>query len=175
MGLSGLSLVAWVVAPEGIATGALALVAGAANLWRLSRWRGLSARRDPLVLVLHAGFFLAAAGFLAVGAHALWPAGAPYAAAVHVWAVGAIGVMTLAMMTRATLGHSGRALVASKGTQFAYLCVAAALFARVAMALSPTGALPLMYLAAGAWILAFASFLVGYAPMLVGRAGPRGG
>ena len=77
MALSGLSLVAWVAAPESVATGALALAAGAANLWRLSRWRGLSARRDPLVLVLHAGFFLAAAGFLAVGAHALWPSRAP--------------------------------------------------------------------------------------------------
>ncbi len=172
MALSGLSLALWVVAPEGVATGALALAAGAANFWRLSRWRGLDARRDPLVLVLHAGFFFAAAGFAAVGAHAVWPSAVPYAAGVHVWAVGAVGVMTLAMMTRATLGHSGRALVASRGTEFAYLCVVAALVARVGMALAPAYALPLMQVAAAAWILAFAAFVIVYGPMLTRRSGP---
>jgi uncharacterized protein involved in response to NO len=172
MALSGLSLALWVAAPEGVATGALALFAGAANLWRLSRWRGFSARRDPLVLVLHVGFFFAAAGFLAVGAHALWASRVPYAVGVHVWAVGAVGVMTLAMMTRATLGHSGRALVASKGTQLAYCCVVAALFARLAMAFLPAVAMPLMDVAAAAWLLAFATFLIVYAPMLARRSGP---
>ncbi len=172
MALSGLSLLSWIAAPEGVATGALTLATGAANLWRLSRWRGLSARKDPLVLVLHAGFFFAAAGFLAVGAHALWPSQIPYAVGVHVWAMGAIGVMTLAMMTRATLGHSGRALVASKGTLFAYLCVSAALLARIAMAFLPDFALPLMHVAAAAWLLAFAAFLFVYGPMLVRRGGP---
>src|SRR5208337_2026470 len=66
LALSGVALVAWVAAPEGAATGDLALAAGAANLWRLSRWRGLAARRDALVLVLHVGFLLAALGFAAV-------------------------------------------------------------------------------------------------------------
>ena len=154
MALSGVSLLAWIAAPESVATGAVALAAGAANLWRLSRWRGLAARRDPLVLVLHAGFFLAAAGFLAVGAHALWPSQVPYSVGVHVWALGAVGVMTLAMMTRATLGHCGRALVASRGTLFAYLCIGAALLARVAMALLPGALFPLMSVAAVAWLLA---------------------
>ena len=172
MATSALSLVLWTAAPEGVATGVLALAVGAANLWRLSRWRSFSARRDPLVLVLHAGFFLGAAGFLAVGAHALWPSQIPYAVGVHVWAVGAIGVMTLAMMSRATLGHSDRALVASKGTLFAYLCVVGALVARLAMAFLPSFALPLMHIAACAWLLAFAAFLFVYAPMLVRRGGP---
>ena len=172
MALSGASLLAWVAMLEGVPTGTLALAAGAANLWRLSRWRGLAARRDPLVLVLHAGFFLAAAGFLAVGAHALWPSRIPYSVGVHVWAVGAVGVMTLAMMTRATLGHCGRALVASKGTQFAYLCIGAALLARIAMAFLPEALLPLMSVAAAAWLLAFAAFLLIYGPMLIRRGGP---
>jgi len=172
LALSGLSLAAWVVAPEGAAGGLFALAAGAANLWRLSRWRGLAARRDALVLVLHAGFFFAALGFLAVGAHALWPAGWPYAVGVHVWAVGTIGVMTLAMMTRATLGHTGHALAASKGTVSAYVCVVIALAARVAMAFLPNFDLPLMWVAASAWALAFALFLLIYGPMLLRRARP---
>jgi uncharacterized protein involved in response to NO len=171
LAFSGLALALWVAEPDGALTGALALAAGAGNLWRLSRWRGLSARRDALVLVLHAGFFFAAAGFLAAGAGALWPSRIPYAAGVHVWAIGAIGVMTLAMMTRATLGHSGRALQASLGAQLAYVCVVAALVARLAMIVLPEFALPLMHAAAGAWVLAFAAFLMVYAPMLVRPAG----
>ena len=145
MALSGMSLASWVAAPEFAATGGLALAACAANLWRLSRWKGISARQDALVLVLHAGFFFAALGFAAVGARALWPSLLPAAAGVHVWAIGAVGTMTLAMMTRATLGHSGRALVASKATRLAYVSVAVALIARVAMAVLPEFALPLMH------------------------------
>ena len=77
LALSGLALLAWVAAPEGVVTGVLALAAGTANLWRLSRWRGLAARRDALVLVLHAGFLLAALGFVGAGPSALWPARFP--------------------------------------------------------------------------------------------------
>ncbi|HSV01368.1 MAG TPA: NnrS family protein [Roseiarcus sp.] len=172
LALSAAALALWIAAPEGVATGALALLAGAANLWRLSRWQGIAARRDALVFVLHAGFFFAAAGFLVAGAGALWPSRIPYAAGVHVWAIGAIGVMTLAMMTRATLGHSGRPLVASGATQAAYLCVVVALVARLAMAVAPQFASPMMDLAAGAWMLAFALFLFIYGPILMHRRGP---
>ncbi len=171
MALSGVSLALWVAVPEGAATGALALAAGAANLWRLSRWRGLSARRDALVLVLHVGFLFAALGFAAVAAHALSLPIVPYDAGVHVWAVGAVGMMTLAMVTRATLGHRGRALVSSKGTQFAYLCIVVAVAARAAMAMLPAFGLLLMHIAACAWMLAFTAFLVIYAPLLVRRNG----
>jgi len=172
LALSAVALAAWTAAPEGVATGVVALAAGAANLWRLSRWRGLAARSDALVLVLHAGYLLAALGFVAAGSAALWPARVAYAVGVHVWAVGAVGMMTLAMMTRATLGHSGRALAASKATVAAYLCIAAALAARVAMAMAPDAALLLMHVAACAWILGFAAFLLGYTPMLIREGGP---
>ncbi|MGO4870490.1 MAG: NnrS family protein [Roseiarcus sp.] len=171
MALSGASLALWIVAPDWRWSGALAVAAGLGNLWRLSRWRGLSARKDALVLVLHVGFMLAALGFVAIGAHALWPTAVPSAAGVHVWSVGAVGVMTLAMMTRATLGHAGRALVASKATRLAYLSVIFAMLARVGMALLPAFAVPLMDFAAGAWVLAFAAFLAAYALTLLRPAG----
>jgi uncharacterized protein involved in response to NO len=96
----------------------------------------------------------------------------PYAVGAHVWAIGAVGVMTLAMMTRATLGHTGRALVASRGTVFAYGCVVVALVLRVAMAFLPDFGTPLMHAAACAWVLAFAAFLLVYGPMLLRRSGP---
>jgi uncharacterized protein involved in response to NO len=77
MALSVVSVALWVFVPGGAATGALAVGACAANLWRLSRWRGLAAWRDALVLVLHAGFLLAALGFAVVGVHALAPSVVP--------------------------------------------------------------------------------------------------
>ncbi|MDF2114045.1 NnrS family protein [Roseiarcaceae bacterium H3SJ34-1] len=166
MALSALALLLWVVNAEWNLTGTLLLAAGTANFWRLSRWRGWTTRSDRLVLVLHAGFFLAALGFLFAGARVFAPSLVSPATATHVWAIGAIGTMTLAMMTRATLGHVGRALTASRGTQFVYLAVIAAMFARIAMELFPIVMLPLMYMAAIAWVAAFAGFVIVYGRML---------
>ena len=167
MTLSGLALTLWVALPGLPAVGAMLIAAGAANLWRLSRWRGWTTRSDRLVLILHLGFFFAGLGFIVVGAAPLMPGFVPAAAGVHVWAVGAVGTMTLAMMTRATLGHTGRDLQASRGTQAIYLAIVVAMGARVAMALTPVYALSLMNVAAFAWIVAFLGFVALYGPMLV--------
>jgi uncharacterized protein involved in response to NO len=78
--------------------------------------------------------------------------------------------MTLAMMTRATLGHTGRALAASHATQFIHLAVIAAMVARVAVEFLPVVTMPLMYGAAVAWIAAFAGFVIVYGPMLARSA-----
>ena len=172
MGLSGLALAAWVVAPTQTASGILALAAGLGNLGRLARWRGWLARRDWLVFVLHAGFGLAAAGFLFAGASAFLPI--PYSASVHVWTVGAAGLMTLAMMTRATLGHSGQALIASPAAKAAYLLLAAALLLRVGMPFYPRFGAPLLHAAACAWVLSFAAFLWGFGSLLTRGVRLRG-
>jgi len=168
MALSALALLLWIANPEWNLTGTLLLAAGAANFWRLSRWQGWKTRSDRLVLVLHAGFFLAALGFLFASVHAFAPSLVSSATAAHIWAIGAIGAMTLAMMTRATLGHTGRALAASKATQFIYLSVIAAMLARLAMEFFPVATMPLMYGAAIAWVAAFAGFVIVYGRMLAG-------
>jgi uncharacterized protein involved in response to NO len=167
MSFSGLSLALWVALPDLVTTGAVLIAAGAANLWRLSRWRGWTTRSDRLVLILHIGFFFAGLGFVIVGVAPLLPDLVPVAAGLHVWAVGAVGTMTLAMMTRTTLGHTGRELRASMGTQAIYLAIVVAMGARVAMALTPTYALSLMHVAALAWIVAFLGFGTLYGPMLM--------
>lgn len=174
MVLSACALLLWIDDPDRYWTGGFLLIAGAANLWRLFRWRGWAARSDLLVLVLHAGFFFAALGFLFAGVQAFEAEIVPSAVGVHIWAIGAIGTMTLAMMTRATLGHTGRELAASKATQLVYLAVIAAMSGRIAMEFLPSFALPLLCAAAIAWIAAFAGFVVIYGPMLVGSSA-RGG
>ncbi len=171
MVLSAAALLPWIVGLGHPVTGWLLVAAGLANLWRLSRWRGWSTRSDRLVLVLHAAFLLTAAGFLAAGAHVLAPGMIAAAAAVHIWAIGGIGMMTLAMMTRATLGHTGRALAAGPATQAIYLGTAVAMLARVAVEFWPMAAVPLIHAAALAWTVAFAGFVMVFGPMVTaGRA-----
>lgn len=169
LALSALALVAWIAFPDNGLTGLVLLAAGLATLARLARWRGWRTFADPLVLVLHGAFLLVALGFLATGASALMPEHVPTAVGLHVWAIGGIGGMTLAMMTRATLGHSGQALAATPGTIAVYLLVAAALVARVAIAVSPSLTAPLMLAAAACWCGAFAGFVIIYGPLLAGK------
>lgn len=171
MVLSAVALLLWIPDPDRYWTGGLLFAAGTANLWRLFRWCGWAIRSDPLVLVLHAGFFFAALGFLFAGVHAFRAEIIPSAVGVHIWAVGAIGTMTLAMMTRATLGHTGRELIASTATQLIYLAVVAAMLARLTMEFLPTLTLPLMCAAAIAWISAFAGFIIVYGRILAGPVG----
>jgi uncharacterized protein involved in response to NO len=168
MAISALALLLWVIFPTEVFTATLLTVAGVANLWRLSRWRGLATFSDRLVLVLHAGFFFAALGFLFAAAAIFAPDWLLPGAAVHVWAIGAIGTMTLAMMTRATLGHTGQALRASPATQLVYLAVIAAMLARVAAGFLPQAMVPLLHAAATAWVVAFAGFAIVYGRLLAG-------
>ncbi len=153
----------WVIWPGLRETAWLCAVAGAAQLWRLSRWSGQHTGAEALVWVLHAGYAFVPLGFFAVAAGQLLPGLGP--AAQHVWMAGAIGLMTLAVMTRASLGHAGRALHATGPITALYGALIVAVLARLA-----AGGLPeqswLLHLAAGAWIAAFAGFSVIYGPIL---------
>ena len=89
-------------------------------------------------------------------------------AVLHALTVGAIGTMTLAVMTRATLGHSGRPLTAGLGTGSIYVLVTLAAILRTCAALSAHTAL-LTSAAGVAWSAAFILFAVLYAPLLIGK------
>src|SRR5262249_30759783 len=101
------SLAAFIVTPDGIVTALLLLAAGALQAVRLARWAGDRTVADRLVLVLHVGFAFVPAGFVLLAASILWPGAIPPSAGIHAWTAGAIGMMTLAVMTRASLGHTG--------------------------------------------------------------------
>jgi uncharacterized protein involved in response to NO len=165
--LAAAALVAWIAAPRHPASGALLILAGIVQLWRLGRWAGDRTVADRLVLVLHVGYAFVPLGFVLLGSSALWPAAVPYGAGIHAWTMGAVGTMTLAVMTRASLGHTGQPLVASAATQAIYLLVVLAAVVRIAGAF--TGGVALLYLAAFAWIAAFGAFVVIYGPLLAGR------
>lgn len=159
--LAALSL--WVLWPHTAATAAACALAALAQGWRLSRWSGHHTGPEPLVWVLHAGYAFVPLGFVAVAVGQFVPGIGP--AAQHVWMVGAVGLMTLAVMTRASLGHAGRPLRATRPITALYFAVIIAALARLAAGALP-GQVWLLHLAAGGWIAAFAGFFLIYWPIL---------
>jgi uncharacterized protein involved in response to NO len=166
LGVSALALLAWIAVPENRLAGGLLVLAGILQFVRLARWAGDRTLADRLVLVLHLGYFFIPLGFLLIGVSA-WIAAVPSSAGIHAWTAGAVGLMTLAVMTRATLGHTGRPLQADAGTQAVYACVFAAAVLRIVAAC--IGSAPLLEAAGAAWIAGFAGFVVLYGPLLAMR------
>ena len=76
--------------------------------------------------------------------------------------------MTLAVMTRATLGHTGQRLTASVATQVIYAAVIVGALARICAAVSPAHSEPLLHVAAFGWVAAFLGFALAFGPLLVG-------
>jgi uncharacterized protein involved in response to NO len=161
------ALLLWMLAPDAQMTGAMLLVSAAMHLVRLARWTGHRTVAEPLVLVLHVGYGFLPLGALAIGAEILWPGMLGMAAAQHLWMAGAVGLMTVAVMTRATLGHTGQALSAGPGTGIIYAAVIAATFARVAAGVWPGAAAWLHPIAGLAWIAAFSGFALAYGKLLL--------
>ena len=130
---SAAALLAWIAAPAHAASGALLLMAGILQAVRLARWAGERTIADRLVLVLHVGYAFVPLGFLLIGA-STWIAVVPPSAGVHAWTAGAVGLMTLAVMTRASLGHTGQPLQAGPATQAIYGFVLLAAVLRIVAA-----------------------------------------
>jgi uncharacterized protein involved in response to NO len=158
--LTAIALAGWIAAPSAMLVGWALFAAGLAQAARLARWRGWRAWRDRLVLVLHVAYLFVPIGFLltALSAFGL----APESAGVHAWAIGAIGGMTIAVMSRAALGHTGRALIASPAVQAVYALLFGAAIARICAALAPEHGVAALHVAAFAWIAAFLGFAIAY-------------
>ena len=147
--------------------GFAALAAALLNAARLGGWRTIRTLDTPLLWVLHLGYGWLVAG-LALKAAAGLTDLVPASAALHALTVGAVGTMMLAVMSRATLGHTGRPLVAHPVVVAAYGLVSLAALLRICAAVSPAHYLPLIATSGVLWTLAFALFLSIYAPILVG-------
>lgn len=163
------ALAFWLAAPDWPLSGVALLTAGLVQAVRLFRWQGGRTGTEPLVWILHVGYACVPIGMLAMGVAILSPATLAPAAAQHIWMAGAIGIMTLAVMTRATLGHTGRALTAGPGTIAIYGLVIASVLTRLTGDVLPQWGLWLYALAGLLWCAAFAGFAVLYGPMLLTR------
>ncbi|MDD1517222.1 MULTISPECIES: NnrS family protein [Bradyrhizobium] len=166
IGLSALALIAWIVAPLNMIAGVAMAVVGVLHLVRLARWAGDRTTRERLLLILHVGYVFVPLGFILNAVAALGEL--PPSAGIHAWMAGAAGTMTLAMMTRASLGHTGQALTASPAIQGIYAAIIIAALARVGAVVSPAYNDVLLHIAACGWIIAFLGFAVAFGPLLAG-------
>lgn len=164
--VTGLALSIWIVLPEAKLTSFLAVLAAAFNTVRLARWRGIQTLSEPLVAILHVGFAFVPIGFALLAASILMPHLLAPTGALHGWTVGSIGIMTLAVMTRASLGHTGRPLAATWPIQSIYVLITLAALTRIAAAFFIFRD-AMLALSAVAWVAAFFGFFAVYAPLLV--------
>ncbi|HSR34071.1 MAG TPA: NnrS family protein, partial [Anaerolineae bacterium] len=165
-----LGVVAWNLQPESLWAGSLLIVGGIASLIRWLRWGGWRTWREPLVLILHIGYAWIGLFLVALGASILGVGFTPENA-VHLLTTGAMGSMTLAVMTRASLGHTGRPRHADRLTVAIYLLINLGALLRV---FSPNPDNPsvlthtMLGLSAIGWSGAYLLFAFHYGPYLVG-------
>lgn len=167
--LVAMAAIAWTAQPQAMATGWVLVAAGLIHAIRLSRWRAWTAWREPLVLILHLGYGWLALSLLLLGG-SIFGLGLQTTDAVHALTTGAMGAMTLAVMTRASLGHTGRPLHAGPMTVVIYVLVNLGALLRV---FGPVTGLPtnlMLGLAATAWSGAYLLFAALYGPLLTRRS-----
>lgn len=156
-----------------VLSGGLAILAGLAAAARLAGWRGLAMPGQPILWALHLGYGMLAAGYVAWGLSQLGLGSET--GALHILAIGAIGGMTLAVMSRAALGHSGRALVAPVPVALAYALMPLAALLRWAGSAWIADFYYAGVLASGLiWCLAFLLYLAALWPVLVGPRADHG-
>ncbi len=159
----------WVFQPESVWAGVVLIVAGMASLMRLLRWGGWRTWHEPLVLILHVGYGWVGLFLLALGASILGVGFTPENA-IHLLTTGAMGTMTLAVMTRASLGHTGRARHADRLTVTIYLLVNIGALLRI---FAPNPEIPttlthvMLGLSALSWSGAYLLFAFVYGPFLL--------
>jgi uncharacterized protein involved in response to NO len=165
MAIAASALLSWIAAPRWSGTAVLLIIAAVVQAARLWRWAGERTWREPIVFILHVGYAFVPLGALALGIAIL--ALIASTGALHAWTTGAIGTMTLAVMTRATLGHTGRSVEAAPPTIVIYAAILFAALARIAAPLLPGVYYPALMAAAAGWIVAFGGFVIVYGPMLL--------
>ncbi len=164
--LAAIAAIAWTVQPQALMTGWLLVAAGLVNLIRLLRWYGWITWREPLVLILHVGYGWLAISLLILGA-AIMGVALRQEDAVHVLTTGAVGSMTLAIMTRASLGHTGRPRHAGPMTEMIYMLVNVGAMLRVFGPTTDLSTSFILGLSAMVWSSAYVLFAIVYGPFLL--------
>lgn len=164
IGGTAIAVLAWLTGPNETPVGLVLVAAALLQAVRWVRWRGYRTFADPLVLVLHVGYAwipigLGLLGFSLMGL-------VPRSAAIHSLTAGAMATMILAVMTRASLGHTARELKANAATTIVYLLVTAGAVLRVLASLRLINYNLGIEIAGTAWGAAFLLFLISYAAVL---------
>jgi len=155
LALLAAAIIAEFAAPETLLSGSIIAVAAIAHAARMAGWRTHRTLSSPILWVLHLGYAWVVIA-LALKAAAHLGLGVEISVALHAITVGAVGTMTIAVMTRATLGHSGRPIVAGPSLTTAYILITlAALFRVAGPAVMPDSSVLTLQFAAASWTLAY--------------------
>lgn len=161
------AMIGWIIAPDQTVVAAALIVGGGLHLVRLTRWAGWRTGAEPLVWVLHLGYAWLGLGLTLLGLSSTGDGWIPASAGIHALTAGAMGVMIMAVATRATRGHTGRELAAGAGTTILYVLINAAALVRVAGGLWPAQYDSALILSGALWAAAMLGFCVLYGPMLM--------
>jgi uncharacterized protein involved in response to NO len=164
IGATALAVLAWLGGPSETPIGLVLVAAALLQAVRWLRWRGYRTYPDPLVFVLHVGYAWIPIGLALLGCSLMGLV--PRSAAIHALTAGAMATMILAVMTRASLGHTARELKANAATTTIYVLVTVGAVLRVVAALALVDYNFGIEIAGVAWAGAFALFLIAYAPVL---------
>ncbi|MBP2314256.1 uncharacterized protein involved in response to NO [Azospirillum soli] len=163
------ALLGWIAAPASAFTAGASLLAALTQAVRLIRWQGWRTVGRPSVLVVHGAYACIPLGFAALSV-----AGSAMGAALHIWTVGAIGLMCFAMMSSMIRKHAGHAFTHSAVVTACYVFAATACVARVAADAMGDGRSVLLAGAASAWVCAVLLFLIAFGRVLLnGGAVPK--
>lgn len=144
----------------------LAGLAFMVNALRWLSWQDRRLWRIPMLWVLHLAYaWLVLSLLFSVLAHLAW---IPAIVEIHAFTVGTLGMITLGMMCRVSLGHSGRPIEASKLTTLAFVCLLLAALVRVVGGLfAGSGYSDSIVVSAILWLVAFGLFVIEYMPILI--------
>ncbi|WOH38731.1 NnrS family protein [Thalassotalea fonticola] len=140
-------------------------IAAAAHVVRAYRWKIWVTLKTPLVWSLHLSYWCIALGLLLFGLAEL-TATVTHSQAVHTLTVGAMGTMILSMISRVSLGHTGRAIIASKVMTVAFIAIISAVIIRVFGSYWFSNYNLVINFAVVLWTIAYGSFVVLYFPIL---------
>lgn len=163
------AVIGWLISPDTLISGWLFAFAAVMSLARLARWRGLAVISEPLLFVLHLGKLWVAVWLALMAAATLLPDLIDQTSALHALTAGAVGTMTLAVMTRASLGHAGRPLKAGFGAISIYALVITGSVIRICANWLPFDYANVINLSGILWSMGFLLFVILWAPMLVQR------
>lgn len=154
------------IKPQSSLTGGVALFAGIVNLVRIIGWQSWKTLKNPLLWILHLGYLWIVAGFFLISLSDLIGT-LPRSVAIHAFTAGAMGTFIIGMISRVSLGHTGRPLILPRGFVLSYLLVLLSAFLRVIFGFIPDHYNTGILLSGICWAGSFLLFLIYYAPILL--------
>lgn len=142
------------------------IISGLANSLRAVRWKIWVAFKTPLVWTLHLSYWAISLGLILFGISIISPL-VTQSQAIHALTVGGMGVMILSMISRVSLGHTGRTIAIGKLMTAALIAIVFAFIVRVFGGYFTHNIVYIITLSSALWIAAYSCFAVLYLPILI--------